>query len=271
MKTLITRALSGIVFLALVIGSVGFHFYAFAAVFAAFTLVALYEYEEIRRKITGIKFRIPLLTAGFMVYLIFLAEALWKDQLPWLFAVLTFIYLVLTLPLLYFQKRISGIYTETLFGITYIALPFSLLLLLPALGPASELKIPVVLSLLILLWTYDTFAYLVGILIGRHKLAEKISPKKTWEGAAGGALFCLGAAWLLSIYAGGMQLHFWLLLALIVIVAGTAGDLFESALKRKAGIKDSGNIMPGHGGILDRFDALLFIMPFVFLFFYLIR
>ncbi len=125
-------------------------------------------------------------------------------------------------------------------------------------------------STFIILWLNDTFAYIVGSLAGRNKLSEEISPKKTWEGSIGGLIFSLGGAAVLELLLGVMDFWQWLGFALVIVVSGTFGDLFESALKRRAGLKESGDLIPGHGGILDRLDSLLLAAPFVFIYFMLV-
>jgi len=114
-----------------------------------------------------------------------------------------------------------------------------------------------------LIWTYDTMAYVSGRLVGKHPLWLRISPKKTWEGAIGGALFAIILAIVLSRFNTALSLPGWVGLAMVVVVFGTLGDFFESLLKRRTGKKDSGSLLPGHGGILDRFDSLLMATPFV--------
>lgn len=119
------------------------------------------------------------------------------------------------------------------------------------------------LGIVLLVWANDTFAYFAGSLFGRHKIAPEISPKKSWEGFAGGLLFALATAYVLSRYYFSLNVIQWMMIASLVVVFGTIGDFFESWIKRKAGVKDSGSLMPGHGGFLDRFDALIFCLPFV--------
>lgn len=123
---------------------------------------------------------------------------------------------------------------------------------------------------MLLIWTGDTFAYIVGMLIGRHKLFPRISPKKSWEGFIGGIIFCCGISQILAHYWDMLNPLQWGILAFIVVTTGVLGDLFESMLKREAEIKDSGKILPGHGGILDRFDSLFVVMPFAYTFIYFI-
>ena len=125
-------------------------------------------------------------------------------------------------------------------------------------------------AVLVIIWCNDILAYLTGSFFGKHRLFERISPKKTWEGFAGGLIMALVAAFILSLFSSTLSVIEWLILALIIVLTATIGDLSESMLKRYAGVKDSGNLMPGHGGILDRFDAVLFATPFVFIYFKLL-
>jgi phosphatidate cytidylyltransferase len=122
-----------------------------------------------------------------------------------------------------------------------------------------------IIDIFILIWINDTFAYIVGKSIGRTKLYEKISPKKTVEGFIGGLIFSLGAAYFISKYNNDLNLIQWLILTTVVVIAGSLGDLIESKFKRLAGVKDSGAILPGHGGLLDRLDSLVFAAPFAYL------
>lgn len=123
-----------------------------------------------------------------------------------------------------------------------------------------------VIGFFLLVWSNDTGAYLTGMAIGRHKLFERISPKKTWEGFFGGIIIAALVAWFLSGWLGIVGRNEWLIIALIISVAGTYGDLVESMLKRSNGVKDSGSILPGHGGFLDRFDSTILAFPVVYLF-----
>ena len=148
----------------------------------------------------------------------------------------------------------------------YIALPFSLLNVLAFTAtPNGQISFNTLLplSVFVFLWVNDTGAYCVGSLLGRHKLFPRISPGKSWEGCIGGAVFVLVVAYIISYYIdnGILSTLQWLGLGLVVVVFGTWGDLVESLFKRTLGIKDSGNILPGHGGMLDRFDSSLLAIP----------
>lgn len=150
-----------------------------------------------------------------------------------------------------------------LLGVFYVSLPVMFLFWIAT--PDAYYKPNRVFGLLWLVWTNDTLAYLVGSQIGKHKLFERISPKKTWEGTIGGVVGTILMAWGLSHYVTDFSPEQWLALGIVVSIFGTLGDLVESMLKRSAGIKDSGNLFPGHGGFLDRFDAFLFMLPFAWL------
>lgn len=147
----------------------------------------------------------------------------------------------------------------------YLGIPLALLTWLSLLGGRFN-PTPTV-GLLVLIWTNDTFAFLVGKTFGKRRLIERLSPKKSLEGFLGGLAFALAGAWLFNEYtASALGLTDWLVFAVIASFGGTLGDLFESSLKRIAGVKDSGKLLPGHGGILDRIDSLLFVIPLVWLY-----
>jgi phosphatidate cytidylyltransferase len=147
-----------------------------------------------------------------------------------------------------------------LLGVFYVGVPIAMLFSLAT--TESGYHPHRVFGLLWLVWTSDTIAYLVGSQIGRTKLFERISPKKTWEGTLGGVVGTVAMAWLISLYVPDFTQMQWLALGLVVAVFGTLGDLVESMLKRSVGVKDSGKLLPGHGGLLDRFDAFIFVLPF---------
>lgn len=122
----------------------------------------------------------------------------------------------------------------------------------------------ILLGFFFLVWSFDTGAYIIGAPFGKHKLFKRISPKKTWEGLLGGILIALIVSFFISKYFNALKISDWIIIALIVGIAGTLGDLVESMFKRSVGIKNSGNILPGHGGLLDRFDSVLFALPVVY-------
>ena len=151
-------------------------------------------------------------------------------------------------------------------GVFYISLPFALFVSFFTLNPQMSFSNELVIAFFIMVWSNDVFAYVVGSLIGKHKLYEKVSPKKTWEGSIGGVVLTIAAAYIISIFFKTYDMQTWLVLGLIISIFASLGDLIESMIKRQVGIKDSGNIMPGHGGILDRFDGVIFAIPAVYIY-----
>ena len=174
--------------------------------------------------------------------------------------------------LFYDSVQKISISSKYLYLLGYITLPFIFIVKI-SFG-TNDYNPKIILGLFILIWTNDTFAYLVGKSMGKHKLFERVSPKKTIEGFLGGAVFAAFAGFLISkLYIqpnpafSAKSILIWTIIALIVSVFGTIGDLIESKFKRIAGVKDSGSIMPGHGGILDRLDSVIFVAPIIFLFY----
>ena len=161
-----------------------------------------------------------------------------------------------------------------MFSQVYIALPFALLNVLAFQSDetitATSYQYLFPLSIFAFNWLNDTGAYCTGMLLGKHPLFKRISPKKSWEGSIGGAVFCIVAAFVISNYFPIMSTVEWVGLALTIVVFGTWGDLSESLMKRQLGIKDSGNILPGHGGILDRFDSAILAIPAAVVYLYLL-
>lgn len=183
--------------------------------------------------------------------------------------------LIIILELYRNESRPFDILAHTFFPFFYAVLPLSLFPfaaygssgLDTVMGHGDYSFSPgLVIGFFLLVWANDTGAYLTGITIGKHKLFERISPKKTWEGFFGGLVIAVVAAWFLSGWLGITGKVEWMLIAVIVSVAGTYGDLVESMLKRSTGVKDSGSILPGHGGFLDRFDSTITAFPLVYLF-----
>ncbi|KPM31844.1 Phosphatidate cytidylyltransferase [Croceitalea dokdonensis DOKDO 023] len=238
---------------------------AFDFLFMAFGLGCLYEYK----RIVGIK--------GYYIFIAYLA--LWwayiyliHDELPVL--ILLAITLIIDIALLFFlfskkKKPFSTIHLY-LIGIFYISGGFIFLTMIPY--NDNEFAKLLIAGIFVLIWVSDTFAYAVGRTIGKTKLFPSVSPKKTIEGSLGGLIFALIAAYLLSMIESKINIAQWIGLAVIIVVMGAFGDLLQSKFKRMAGVKDSGAILPGHGGIWDRLDSLIFAAPFAYftlkLFFY---
>lgn len=163
------------------------------------------------------------------------------------------------------KKNPIGNWAYSMLSQLYVALPFALLNVLAFQNSPETSSVtynPILpLSVFVFIWLSDTGAYCVGSLIGKHRLFERISPKKSWEGSIGGAVFSIAAAFVFARFFPFMPMWQWAGLATVVVIFGTWGDLTESLMKRQLGIKDSGNILPGHGGMLDRFDSALMAVP----------
>ena len=149
----------------------------------------------------------------------------------------------------------------TLAGIIYAVIPLALLNFICVIDHQYHYKI--LLGYFFVLWTHDIMAYIFGRWIGKHRLFERISPKKSWEGSIGGMLSAMGMAFALAQFFTELTTVDWIIITGIIVITGTLGDLVESMLKRSLNVKDSGTILPGHGGLLDRFDALFLSVPFV--------
>ena len=168
-------------------------------------------------------------------------------------------------------KFTSELYFDSgklIFTVIYVALPFSFALGLPKFSSYDSHFSLEVIFLFILIWSSDTFAYLVGKFFGKHKMAPKISPKKTWEGYAGGVVLTLVLSYFVEMYQPQLRGN-WMVVGFLIAAFAPLGDLVESQLKRTFGVKDSGNIIPGHGGVLDRLDSFLICVPVVYLYFIL--
>lgn len=260
MNETLKRSLSGAVYILLLITSIQYSTETFFILFGLFLLLAVSEFCELIQ----INKLIPILISA----IIFVAFYYFKTTRIIDVLVLTFSLLV-SIKLLTFlfstnQKPIEN-YLKYLYLLGYIILPFVFITKIPFGIKGYNPKI--IISIFILIWTNDTFAYIVGKTFGKNKLLERVSPKKTIEGFVGGIVFGVIASLLISkFYIQGATI-IWIIIAIIVGIFGTIGDLIESKFKRVAGVKDSGKIMPGHGGILDRLDSVIFVAPFVFLFY----
>lgn len=166
-----------------------------------------------------------------------------------------------------FTKELYFDNGKLIFTVIYTALPFSFALGLPSFSSDGNFTLEIF-FLFVLIWSSDSFAYFTGKFLGKHKMAPKISPKKTWEGFAGGVFFTMILGYFIEMYYPDLRGNY-MIVGLLVSVFGPLGDLVESQLKRTFGVKDSGNIIPGHGGILDRLDSFIICVPVVYLYFIL--
>ncbi len=268
MNNLFTRSLTGLVFAALIIVAVLLGKTTFAALFFVINLFALAEFYRLvsRRPDTGTILPVGL-TAGSIVFILISLVSLELAGNRWLLLILL-VPVMVTVFFIYKKNTApASAIAIILSGIICITIPFAILGFLynPAFFPGVAHP-EILLGFFIIIWSYDSFAYLTGMLFGKHKLFERHSPKKTWEGTIGGSVFALLAGWILFSVYGVFDLGTWLGMGALIIVFGTLGDLAESMLKRNFNVKDSGNSLPGHGGLLDRFDAVLMASPVIFVY-----
>lgn len=266
MQESVTRTLSGVVYILLLLSATLYSQYSFSLLFGIFMLICVVEFC----KLIHLKSSVPILLAlaSYIVFVFFNTVNTKTDMLLTLATVFVSVNLIIDLFVEKMRPKEDKIskYVK-LFG--YIILPFVLLMKIPFVDGAFNPKI--VIGIFILIWTNDTFAYIVGKSMGKHKLLERISPKKTIEGFVGGLVFTLIGSYILSCFFTFFSHSTWIITGVIVGLLGTVGDLIESKFKRSAGVKDSGKIMPGHGGILDRLDSVIFVVPFLYLFYQILN
>ena len=270
MKNFIIRTITGVIFVAAIVASF-LRPEAMVLLFSIVTGLTTWEFTGLvneRENVTINRFICTVAGVYFFFAMTYFCSDLYGGVaksvvfIPYL---ITIIYLLIAELYLKQDDPVQD-WAYTMLSQMYIALPFSLLNVLAFTSDSSGVVVfntLLPLSVFVFLWMNDTGAYCVGSLIGRHKLFPRISPGKSWEGSIGGAVVVLAVAAAISIYIDDVMLTLpqWLGLGLVVVVFGTWGDLVESLFKRTLGIKDSGNILPGHGGMLDRFDSSLLAIP----------
>ena len=265
MKNLIIRALTGIIFVVVLISAIYIHPIFFLILFCIITGLTLWEFGGLVKHYENANLQRTVNVLG-GVYL-FIATFVYangltdgKIFLPYLL----FIMLTMIAELYYKAPNPINNWAFTLFAQVYCAGSFSILNFIGAEPgtPGAMSHTPLfIMAIFIFVWLDDTGAYLVGSLIGKHKLFERISPKKSWEGFFGGLILSLASSQAFAWFAPEINRMNWLGLAATVVLFGTWGDLIESLLKRTLGVKDSGNVLPGHGGMLDRFDSVMLAVP----------
>lgn len=258
MSNLIQRTLSGAVYVAIVVAAILFSQTAACALFAVFASMAMREYHTLMKSPSGV-------TAWSIVLLLGLYTDMLIDWAAWAH-VLFGLLLIMALCAELFRKADNPMrnWGNMLISLVMIAMPFSLTTKILHMGEWEVMRY-VLLSVFVCIWANDTGAYCIGSLIGKHKMFPRVSPGKSWEGLAGGFAVSLLAGYIFSLFVTEYALWQWLTIAFTVSLFGTFGDLMESLLKRTIGVKDSGKFLPGHGGVLDRFDSVLLCLPAVYL------
>jgi len=265
LNNLIQRTLTGIIFVAVLMGSIISGSAPFAGVFSLIVIFTTREFYLLMKQkdyepqvLGGVVASVVLFLSTYQVLSGHSHKVLLSVNILSIFSIFIF-------ELFRNKKQPLKNILVTIGGVIYVGLPFALLNLiafLPIDSVIGNYNKYILLGFFIILWANDTGAYVVGSLIGKNRLFERISPKKSWEGSIGGAFFAVGFAVLMYYFTGLETAIFWVIFALSIVVFGTLGDLVESLLKRDLGVKDSGSILPGHGGFLDRFDAVLMAAPF---------
>ena len=293
MNETLKRALSGAVYILLLLASILFSTESFISLFGVFLIIAIYEFCNL----VQINKVLPLIF-GSLFYTTIALISFYKTEtenyingilehdIKLIVNISQLNTILLVITLLISIKCIDFLFNDTIQSLSklskyiyllgYIVLPFVFIVKI-SFG-INDYNPKIIIGLFILIWTNDTFAYLVGKSIGKHKLLERISPKKTIEGFVGGVAFAVFAGFLISkLYIkpnpnfSEKSILIWTMIALIAGIFGTIGDLIESKFKRIAGVKDSGKIMPGHGGVLDRLDSVIFVAPIVYLFYQILN
>jgi phosphatidate cytidylyltransferase len=274
-KSLVTRTLSGAALMVVFFGAIYCSRWSFGALVLAMVLGCQYEFYRMCRaagnepqQFAGLVLGAALAVMSFVVFMQFGGDepvGVFVGKMVYTLG----LYMLLLVPTIFICEMVRNRPTPianvatTFAGVMYAALPLALLFFVPLLLGGGDWNPWIMLGYILIVWSNDVFAYLVGCAIGRHRMCERISPKKSWEGFVGGVVGAIaigvGVAWLL-----GGDLILWGGMSAVVAVTGVAGDFVESMFKRSVGVKDSGAMLPGHGGWLDRFDALLISSPFVF-------
>lgn len=263
----IQRAVTGVLFVIVLVGCIIYSPLSFGILFTIISALSVHEFAQLVSKSSEVSINKTITALG-GAYLFLALMSFCTQQsvgarvfLPYLGLLL---YMMIT-ELYLKKKNPTGNWAYSMLSQLYVALPFALLNVLafqnsPETGSVTYNPI-LPLSIFVFIWLSDTGAYCVGSLIGKHRLFERISPKKSWEGSIGGGIFSIASSLGFAHFFPFMPGWQWVGLAIVVVIFGTWGDLTESLMKRQLGIKDSGNILPGHGGMLDRFDSALMAIP----------
>ena len=263
MRELLVRAISALVYTVVIISSILYSKESFYIVFYLLMCLCLFEFKNLIK----LSYQWTFVVAS-LIYFRFSYLPVFDFKYLHFFLIVSifvpFIYQVIK-PKVRLTSSKLGHYLLTL---AYISIPFTLLTQIPFIDNDYHPKI--IIGFFILIWINDSFAYFVGSTIGKNKLYEKISPNKTIEGALGGLIAAVISAYFISIFFTSLSYFNWTIIALITVIFGVLGDLMESKFKREAEVKDSGSLIPGHGGFLDRLDSVIFAAPFVYVYLHII-
>ncbi len=258
------RLITGTLFVAVLMAAIIYGPLASQVLFLWIALFSLAEFYSLFKNTAHSPNTVVGIIVGCISYCVITGIA--ADLIPakWIYILLPFFALIFIAELYRKQEQPFVNIALTIAGIIFAAIPFALLNIIAIIDHQYHYKI--LLGYFFVLWTHDIMAYIFGRWLGKHRLFERISPKKSWEGSIGGTLFAIGMAYVIAQFFTELSAMDWMVVTFIIVVTGTVGDLTESMLKRSVNVKDSGTILPGHGGLLDRFDALLLSVPFVLMY-----
>ena len=271
----IQRTITGILFVAVLVGCILYSPLTFGMLFTLIAALSVHEFGGLINRNGEVSLNRMITSLGgaylFLAIMGYCMQA--ADSRVFLPYLALLLYLMISE--LYLKKKNPlGNWAFSMLSQLYVALPFALLNVLAfhnSLETSSVTYNPILpLSLFVFIWLSDSGAYCVGSLLGKHRLFERISPKKSWEGSIGGGIFAIASSFVFAHFFPFLSTAEWAGLALTVVVFGTWGDLTESLMKRQLGIKDSGNILPGHGGMLDRFDSAIMAIPAAVFYLYIL-
>ncbi len=266
MKDLGKRTIWGILFVIVLTGAIFLGPYTFGLLFLVLSIFTLKEFYQLTRMAGFSPQIIPGLLSGGVLFILSYLFNIDAISFKGYFLLVPMMLFFLVNELYRKKENPLGNIAITVLGNLYVSVPFSMLnyFVFKQNSPETIYNYTLLISIFVFIWSSDSGAYLFGCKFGRNRLFERISPKKSWEGFAGGLFAGMIAAWLLSLVFTQYSLSSLILLSVITVIAGTTGDLVESMIKRSVGVKDSGQFMPGHGGLLDRFDSLLLVSPMIF-------
>ncbi len=265
-----TRAITAFFFTIVMLGSIFLGAWTFTGFYLLLSVFALAEFYKLTGT-GGIKAHRGIgLTAAAIIFMLLAGLHFFEMDNKYLLLLIPLLFSVFLFELYKKDKTPFTDISYTFTGLIYVTVPFCFYFSLGFLQDWNTYNFHLPLAFLLMLWASDTGAYLFGRKLGAHKLFERHSPKKTWEGFFGGVLTSLIVAFIISLFFTEINLWIWGGMAVIIVSFGTLGDLVESMLKRSLDAKDSGTLLPGHGGLLDRFDGLLIAAPLIYAYLYLL-
>ena len=294
MKELAIRTATAIFFVLIIVSGISISPWTFYGLFLIIIIGTLNEFYTVVRLARSIPQKTLGIVTGIVLFSVSFFNAIGVFDGKFYAIVIPFVFLVFIFEIFANNRFPINNIAYTLLGVIYIALPFSLASylilksgnmhlvtnngdtknLIDQFGVVSnfsynkvDFRPNILLGIFFLTWINDTGAYLTGVTIGKNRLFPRVSPKKSWEGSIGGLVFTLIGAYIISKYFVDLSLTSWIIISIITVIFATLGDLTESWFKRSLKIKDSGRILPGHGGLLDRFDAIIMVIPFIFAYF----